>query len=1695
MSSIERGDGRGSPGKGPGQGPPGSLPSQRQSPLTYAGLLADFPEYRRGARGRPRHTPDEQGEIEELVKSVVQSCEEDGGALQIAVRPGLKLTQVAIAVSDRPMIATTIQLQAGGPLQFTDSFPRHVIERGGQKIGLCFLEVPVAPELVTPFVEKLRASLSDVVLATDDNLFMSARVLDLAHSIAPKNNEQAQFLSWLDDHIIRCGSVKFSIDPERQVKLVEDSALGICRTQNPYGIELLSRMQSDIEIALNDPRQPLAPGGSPLFRYLGLQSPIRRPSPLLHSAVIEKASANGTGELIVTSSVGFFSTDADVAKVSEKVPVLSPLYDRIVSELAVQDTGYDRRRMSYIFDGMPKGWLVALSHDAIREIFAESLNEKPSVAFGVDEARRYGCACIIVPADHPEADHEGISYRDKLREYFEKFFGAEESSGHVEVESKGGLSKRYYVQVPLPESAELIVDRQSEKEAVRADVSDLLKSFSDHLVDHLDPDLYGKFQGTFDDFNEAGVSPEDTARDIGNLAKLTEQEPVRVALVYDEDNLGDGGQVVVYGRGQETDVDAVTEILRESGVKIAPKGKSNLEVQVNGGPKLFVDRYPIAAADLETLIQRPGFADFDKKVAPSLARVINDQSLGDGLNSLMLSAGLPLRNVEMLRTYGTLLWRLKSTAPDNILLRSITTDKAIVDAIVANPGIAKRFDELMAIRFDPDLMDPSGAEPLNPAARTELFNRLRLAYQKEARGQPPVSRAVFELLLTLLESTRTTNFFQTPLDEIYDNREDVTLQIYGQKLPFLKQPRPHTIDFVFTCAGEAKWGRLGPEARGGERFCDDIRTYFREGGGLELTQDPKNGRIGLDGAKLVFALRERPSDPAKLDAASFDLHCRLHHALASITDNLVLRNKDSRLSWHVVRPERTLAYSLDGELISGGERPFDRAEMKRGLVDPYRVVGPDAKIGIPKYIEAANWINGQHGLFFGKIGAYMSGLAPYSHPGTAITARGTLEALWRHAIDAGLDPDKGLDLFLIGDLKGDVAGGIGAAVRSPKLKGKVAVRAAVNHIEILINPSQSLEELFAAQEFMQREGILWSGYPPEALGAGSVLASRTDTEIYIPDETRRFINPASPLSVPDAMDGSKLVMELLRGRGVHALAPAGIKTYVKARFERIEDLEDPPSDEVVIDAEDVECPIVVEGGNLQVSAAARIVLAKKGIRISDAATDNSAGVALSDAQVNDAIGLYMMEVVYGALKEDQKTQLRAECAAFRETQTVDGNRSYNLMLTDAQRRSSENMAYFRRLISDFETQGAFDRAAKCLPKDEELADRMTDGMGMLRPELAGLAPYVKKEIFRELVESDLISGAMLTPYLEDYFPPAVRNHMKVIGSLHLRRDAIVASAVTNQVVESLGPTFVHELCATYTVSIEAAVKSVIAADRILDIHGKRRALEALDGQLPNEDFWRLRDDLNAAHRALASWLTGLYGRPKRGGTELKSLDEIISRQALAYNSYRASSPAVFGEDERAGIAQVKMAYDGILGRAETTVKDSNQAALSTVKEFVDELADWSRLVSTFELIHVSRNCSSQLNRLASEHRVSDQYDSWKRLAEIRSAVLQATGLDQVLALCEKLNFEKVEENVTKVAATQELRRQISRLTRVLAESEFSSGGFADALPVFSEKLGTSGTELLRLTREFRQPDKQTATNLFSLSQRLAALAPQLTSKP
>jgi glutamate dehydrogenase len=747
------------------------------------------------------------------------------------------------------------------------------------------------------------------------------------------------------------------------------------------------------------------------------------------------------------------------------------------------------------------------------------------------------------------------------------------------------------------------------------------------------------------------------------------------------------------------------------------------------------------------------------------------------------------------------------------------------DVLAANPHVIANLMRLFELRNDPAIERDEAAEA---ALRDEVLADLEavpsLDHDRVLRNQ-----------LGLIEATVRTNVYRR-------GRRSIAFKLRSAEVPAIPQPPPLFEIYVYAPEVEGIHLRAGKIARGGLRWSDRM-DYRTEVFGLMRAQMTKNAIIVPEGAKGGFYLRRRPEDPAELKAEVERAYVRFVSGLLDLTDNLV--------EGEVVHPE--------------GVRVLDDD-------DTYLVVAADK--GTATFSDTANRIAARYGFWLGDAFA-SGGSKGYDHKALGITARGAWESLKRHLRELDLDP--AVDEFTvvgIGDMSGDVFG------NGMLLSDKIRLIAAYDHRHVFIDPDPDPGRGFAERRrLFELPASSWDDYDREAISAGGGVWARSAKRIELSAQARAALGTSAEVLTP-----SEVIQAILRAP-VDVLWNGGIGTVVKASFETDTDALDRSSDAIRVDASDLRCRVMVEGGNLGLTQRARIEFARAGGRINADFIDNSAGVDCSDHEVNLKI-LLDLAVRRGELDEDGRDALLVQVTDDVAAHVLYDSFLQAQIVAQEVRGSGARMFAYEDLMEALEAEGLLHREVEFLPSSEEMADRRRAGRGLERPELAVLLAHAKRSLTGALLRSSLPDDPYLHHDLRRYFPPLVVERFGALLSEHPLRRELVATIAANDVVDALGPTFVSRLVAEQAAEPADVVRAYRIAREVTGAEERWAAVEALE-RCERDAGWELMDGIDGLMEGTARWYL-----ENAGGADLAT---AIATGREGFQRMAAVLPELIGE--------------------------------------------------------------------------------------------------------------------------------------------------------------------------------------------------------
>ncbi|MGA9855643.1 MAG: NAD-glutamate dehydrogenase [Gammaproteobacteria bacterium] len=769
-----------------------------------------------------------------------------------------------------------------------------------------------------------------------------------------------------------------------------------------------------------------------------------------------------------------------------------------------------------------------------------------------------------------------------------------------------------------------------------------------------------------------------------------------------------------------------------------------------------------------------GTLDIDKvriSFHEQFARVWRGDAENDGFNRLILGAELNWRQAMLLRAYCKYL-----------LQTSVSFSPAYMERTLSgNPQIAALLVQYFEARHN-----PKGAKE-----RDALIARYTDEIDKALESVSSLDDdRILRSFLNVVRATIRTDYFQTTRGG--EHKPYVSFKFDSSQIPELPLPRPMYEIWVYSPHVEAVHLRGGKVARGGIRWSDRREDFRTEVLGLMKAQQVKNTVIVPVGSKGGFYVKQLPRSDSRETIMKEVVSCyqTFMRGLLDLTDNIV---KDK-----IVSPLQVVRHDDD---------------------DPYLVVAADK--GTASFSDIANSISAEYGFWLGDAFA-SGGSAGYDHKKMGITAKGAWESVKRHFREMDIDT-QGTEFTVvgIGDMSGDVFGN--GMLLSPHIK----LLAAFDHRHIFIDPNPD-----PAVSFKERQRLFnltrssWADYDSNKISAGGGVFSRSVKLIKVSTEARTTLGIEAHQLTP-----AELIRAILKSP-VALLWNGGIGTYVKSSHESNAEVGDRNNDAVRINGRDLRCKVVGEGGNLGLTQLGRVEYALNGGRLNTDFIDNSAGVDTSDHEVNIKILLNLV-ANEKRFTEAQRNTLLASMTDEVGALVLRDNYMQAQALSMAESQATTRINEHAYLMYSLEKSGVLNRSIEFLPSDEELKERRSTTRGLTRPELAVLLAYSKIAIYNALLASDVAEDPYLANELENYFPVELRKKYHQFMPKHRLRREIVATAITNSMVNRMGPTFAQRTQEESGVGIASVARAYTIARESFGMVSVWSAIEALDNRIPS----------------------------------------------------------------------------------------------------------------------------------------------------------------------------------------------------------------------------------------------------------------------
>jgi len=1287
----------------------------------------------------------------------------------------------------------------------------HLDEEGsakGRHESVMHFEIDRAmePEELLQLKENILAALSDVRASVEDWRPMREKMLAIAEELSTRQTpvmaegiaEAQEFLRWVaDDHFTFLGYREYeviNVDNEEVLKAIPGSGLGILREHGTVAARPLKALTA----------RSLPQSGSTdalILTKANARASVHRQGYMDYIGIL-KFDVNGI-PVAEQRFLGLYTSGAYTRR-PQDVPLVRHKVNAVMTRSQIRRDSHSGKALRHILETLPRDELFQCTEDELFSLSFGILNLQERIRTRLFVRRdRYGrfFSCLIfIPRDRFNND-----VRERIEALLRQAFHGTRVDSNILV-GDSALARLHLV--IRPEAGDQSIIDLPELEV---NINKIVRNWHDELREILvhkhgeDVGLklanrYGKTlpMGYIED-----VTPEIAATDVETAASLKSSEDIRLSL-YRIPKQPEGLRFKLFRFESPIPLSEALPMLESLGLKILSEHPYEMEV---GGTRIVIQDFEVQSAiRIDVDEQHEAFQT-------AFEHIWRGQAENDGFNRLILSAQTSWRQVAVLRSYCKYL--LQTGVP--------FSQSYMEETLSRYPLIAGLLLELFEAKFDPARENLSidvrefQQDKLNKKVGYLLHSQLiniesgvvenlyRMRQSSRSEQLSIITGLIHRLLekvaildedrilrsyLSIINATLRTNFYQK-----YEGKpkDYISLKFDPAKIPDLPKPRPYREIFVCSPRVEGVHLRFGPVARGGLRWSDRREDFRTEVLGLVKAQMVKNTVIVPVGAKGGFFVKRSPvsGDRDAVLAEGVACYRMFISGLLDITDNL-----------------------RDGKVIY----PVD--VMRHDGDDPYLVVAADK--GTATFSDIANALSAEYGFWLGDAFA-SGGSVGYDHKGMGITAKGGWESVKRHFRTLSRDcQSEDFTCIGIGDMSGDVFG------NGMLLSRHIQLVAAFDHRHIFLDPNPD-----ANISFLERERLFklprssWADYDTKFISPGGGVFSRSAKAIPLSPQVKTALGIG--VGGVDSLSPNELMRAILLAP-VDLLWNGGIGTYVKATSETNADVGDRANNPIRVNGKELRCKVIGEGGNLGMTQRGRIEAAFSGVLLNTDFIDNSAGVDTSDHEVN--IKILLNDAVHrGELSVTDRNKLLADMTEEVERLVLLDNYRQNQAISLMERMSVARLGAKEHFIRVLESEALLDRQLEFLPSDEEFRERKARGLGLTRPELSILLSYSKIVTFQKLLNSDVPEDPHLSKELQRYFPEPLRvRYAEHMGRHRLKRE-IIATAVTNSMINRMGSTFMLRMQEDTGQSPASVAKAYTIAREVLDARSLWTDIEALDGKV------------------------------------------------------------------------------------------------------------------------------------------------------------------------------------------------------------------------------------------------------------------------
>ncbi len=669
----------------------------------------------------------------------------------------------------------------------------------------------------------------------------------------------------------------------------------------------------------------------------------------------------------------------------------------------------------------------------------------------------------------------------------------------------------------------------------------------------------------------------------------------------------------------------------------------------------------------------------------------------DGLNGLVMGAGLTGREITILRAVGKYLRQAGIAFSDRYMERTL----------VGHPEIATLLVRLFEARFHPDRTDPEEAEELTAELDAAIDAVQSLDEDRILRSFVAVMRAIVR-----------TNFFRTDTQGEHAGalRAFLSFKLDPALIPILPLPRPRFEIFVYSPRIEGVHLRGGRVARGGLRWSDRREDFRTEILGLMKAQMVKNALIVPVGSKGGFVVKRPPVDGGREALLAEGIAC-----YETFLCGLARSHRQHRAAPTWCRRRRSSA-------TTRMTRTWSSPPTRERPASPTSPTGSRRSTGSGSATRSPP--EARRAMTTSRWGS------PPAAPGNRSSATSASSA---PTPSRPTSRSSG-----IGDMSGDVFG------NGMLLSAHIKLLAAFNHMHVFLDPDPDPAASFAERKrLFELPRSSWSDYDPTLISPGGGVFPRTAKSIPISPQVREALGIEADRARSGRADpraAARARRPAVERRDRHLCQSLDRDAR---RRRRQDQRRGPggrrPSSGAASSAREATSASPSAGGSSMRSRGP-----SRGRSTPTRSTTSPASTAQTTRSTSRSCSTRI--VAAGDMTEKQRNELLVvmtdggrRAGAGRQLHPDAGDEP-------GLAQAPPMLDVHARLIRQLEQTAGLNRKIEYLPNDEVVGERKLAHQGLTAPELAVVMAYCKIHLYADLLESDLPEDPYLGHDLERYFP-------------------------------------------------------------------------------------------------------------------------------------------------------------------------------------------------------------------------------------------------------------------------------------------------------------------------------------------------------